>query len=288
MLGLKEYSTTAQINEGFLDSFSFYCCDKYHYQKQHEKERVSDVLQLIVIERSQGKDSRRSLEAGTGTNTTKEHCLLGLLSWLVQPAFLYNSWPPAQGWHHSNELCSPTPINQENDPQLAYKSTWWGNSLIEFLSSQEALVCVWLTKTNTTSWKSYNNCTEKQKYSYHLLVDAKTRIREDDISKTTCLLWGMLEEPYMMSTNAATIYSGDGGMKYSFFDLCRYMELYTSLGNKTWVSVLSVVGQMKHKKWVIQGEIQQVTMIKNWYVTETFDSYNPGPQGLISWVFFSQ
>lgn len=65
--------------KGFLDGFSFYCCDKYHYQKQHEKERVYDILKFIVYSPSLMKvreGTKGSLEAGTGANTTKEHCLL--------------------------------------------------------------------------------------------------------------------------------------------------------------------------------------------------------------------
>lgn len=38
-------------------------------------------------------------DAGIKTEVTEEHSLLTFSSWVIQPAFLYNPVPTAQGWH---------------------------------------------------------------------------------------------------------------------------------------------------------------------------------------------
>jgi hypothetical protein len=42
-----------------LSYLGFYCCDKYGNQKQLEKERVYFVLQGVIIQRSQDRNSKQ-------------------------------------------------------------------------------------------------------------------------------------------------------------------------------------------------------------------------------------
>lgn len=51
------------------------------------------------MEANAGIQADRNLEAGTPTETTREHCLPVGASWLAQPAFFYNpeAAPPTGG-----------------------------------------------------------------------------------------------------------------------------------------------------------------------------------------------
>lgn len=57
------------------------------------------------------------VKAGTTAAPMKEHCVLSYSSWLAQFAFLDNSEPPAQGWHHlyqSRTYCTDWSVGQSD------------------------------------------------------------------------------------------------------------------------------------------------------------------------------
>lgn len=58
---------------------------------------------LFITEGSQERKSKwgRNLVVGADGEAMKEHCLLPCFSLFAQLAFLQNSEPPDQGWHHS-------------------------------------------------------------------------------------------------------------------------------------------------------------------------------------------
>lgn len=69
----------------------------HHQQIQEEKQRVvSTRSSCAIIEVSQVKIQSRGLESRTEEETTEGCCLLPCSPWLVQPAFLFLSGPPAQ------------------------------------------------------------------------------------------------------------------------------------------------------------------------------------------------
>lgn len=81
---------------------------KLHEQNQFGEERVLSYLYHSQLTGShggsQGRDSKgKGLEAGTEVEAMEGCCLLPWLLRLDQPAFLWDSGPPAQGWHHSQQ-----------------------------------------------------------------------------------------------------------------------------------------------------------------------------------------
>ena len=49
---------------------------------------VNFILQHVIIQGSQGRNSKQEIGAGAGTEDTEECCLLTCSSWLAQSAFL--------------------------------------------------------------------------------------------------------------------------------------------------------------------------------------------------------
>ena len=45
-------------------------------------------------------DRARNLDAGADAEAMEEHCSPARSPWFAHPAFLHNSGPPSQGWHH--------------------------------------------------------------------------------------------------------------------------------------------------------------------------------------------
>ena len=54
---------------------------------------------------------RQEPEAGTDTETIKEHCLLACSPWLAQPVLLYNTRPPDHGGTAHSGIGPPTSIS---------------------------------------------------------------------------------------------------------------------------------------------------------------------------------
>ena len=68
---------------------------------------------FIVWYNSESRNSHkagRNVETGAAADATEECCLLTCSSWLPQPAFLQNTEPETQGWHHP-QRAGPSHIN---------------------------------------------------------------------------------------------------------------------------------------------------------------------------------
>ena len=93
----------------------FIAAMKHHDQKESwgRKGLFGLCSQFIVhhwrksgLELKQG----RNLEAGTDTETIEGCCLQVYVTWIAQPAFLWNPVSPAQGWHYTQRAGS-SPID---------------------------------------------------------------------------------------------------------------------------------------------------------------------------------
>lgn len=102
---------------------------------------------VLISAQHQGQE----LKAGTKAEATEEHRLLAYWG-LTQPAFLYNSRRPAQGWHCPHwSVPFHSIVNQENVPKdVSTGQSGGGYPSLESPSSQMSLACVQTEKLTGT------------------------------------------------------------------------------------------------------------------------------------------